>query len=127
MEVREFLGRDDFEFIKKDVLDTIEGCLSSTSVDAHNQKITLGALRDMRKQAENIPWMTLEHTSRCPVGIIKTDSLEIIKLKNGEYGLYSKMDIIDQRTKDKLDSGELGGFSVGITIIDSDGVDKKDE
>ena len=128
MKVREFLVRDDFRFVKKEVLCTIAGYPVNTKIDAHGHKMTLDALKSIKTQLENKPWrFDTNHNSKCPTGIIQTDSLEIREMEGGEHGLWVEVDVIDQNTKDMIDREELKAFSIGATISSPDIVDKKYE
>jgi hypothetical protein len=92
----------------------IEGLLATTQVDSVGTKLTLESLESMLKFVKENPFITIEHdpTKEYEIEIIEA---KIIKLKDGEFAIWSKFKSSDPKyieiMKDGMKDGELKGFS----------------
>ncbi|MGB4849612.1 MAG: hypothetical protein WBP41_16935 [Saprospiraceae bacterium] len=80
--------------------------LSTTHLDAHNERMSVGALRSMlQKSNEKIIPLGIEHDPRkSPAGrIIKT---ELVELEDGEFALDGIAEVFDSDIQDTIDVGD---------------------
>lgn len=102
-------------FKKKEIKGYSSGFATTTHVDKMGERFDLEGLKTISKSMEDNPFLFLEHdSSKPPEGI--TIEKKIVKMKDGEYGLYVKNGIFDEDVIKKFKNGELAGFSVSVLV-----------
>ena len=88
----------------------VECFLATTHRDAFGTKLTLDSLKNLMKTFDKRSFGTYEHD---PTKIVsKILYIEIREMKDGEFGIWARLEIFDEKVIQLTENGILKGFSI---------------